>query len=122
MDGKRERIGRGRGGLGAQGRRVVYRNDGQGACDYWSVCAPAFRLELAHIEEAREERQANHVTVQVAHAQGEAFARPLDVAGAHVPGAAGATRAASCRSRWWETVPSAGSTARGARRTSPRTC
>jgi probable rRNA maturation factor len=77
IDGKRERIGPGEVGWVPKGRRVIYRNDGQGACDYWSLCAPAFRLELAHIEEPKEERQENHVTVQVAHAQGEVFAKPL---------------------------------------------
>jgi probable rRNA maturation factor len=78
IDGKRERIGAGEVGWVARGKRVIYRNDGQGACDYWSICAPAFRLELAHIEApSKPESKANHVTVQVAHSQGEAFARPL---------------------------------------------
>ena len=49
---KRQVIGEGEMGLVPRGQRVVYRNDGQGACDYYSVCAPAFRVELAHIEEA----------------------------------------------------------------------
>ncbi|WP_224249509.1 rRNA maturation RNase YbeY [Hyalangium gracile] len=78
IDGKRERIGPGEVGWVPKGRHVTYRNDGQGACDYWSICAPAFRPELAHVElPKKEETPANHVTVQVAHAQGEAFARPL---------------------------------------------
>jgi probable rRNA maturation factor len=78
IDGKRERIGPGEVGLAPRGRRVIYRNDGQGACDYWSICAPAFRPELAHIEAAPQDPpRANQVTVQVAHAQGEALARPL---------------------------------------------
>jgi probable rRNA maturation factor len=78
IDGKRERIAAGEVGWVPKGRRVLYRNDGQGACDYWSICAPAFRPELAHMEAPKEEAlPANHVTVQVAHAQGEAFARPL---------------------------------------------
>jgi probable rRNA maturation factor len=77
VDGKRERIGPGEVGLVPRGRRVLYSNDGQGACDYWSICSPAFRPELAHVEVAEEAPQANHVTVQVAHAQGEALARPL---------------------------------------------
>ncbi|WP_224370849.1 rRNA maturation RNase YbeY [Hyalangium versicolor] len=78
IDGKRERIGPGEVGWVTKGRRVTYRNDGQGACDYWSICAPAFRPELAHVEAPEKEAPAaNEVTVQVAHAQGEAFARPL---------------------------------------------
>ena len=77
IDGKRERIGAGEVGWVARGKRVIYRNDGQGACDYWSICAPAFRLELAHIEASKPASKTNHVTVQVAHSQGEAFARPL---------------------------------------------
>lgn len=78
IDGKRERIAAGEVGWVAKGRRVVYRNDGQGACDYWSICAPAFRPELAHVEAPKKEAPAaNHVTVQVAHLQGESFARPL---------------------------------------------
>jgi probable rRNA maturation factor len=77
IDGKRERIGPGEVGWVPKGRRVTYRNDGQGACDYWSICAPAFRPELAHIEAPKDEPQANHVTVQVAHSQGEALERLL---------------------------------------------
>ncbi|MBN1208568.1 MAG: rRNA maturation RNase YbeY [Myxococcaceae bacterium] len=77
IDGKRERIGPGEVGWVPRGRRVIYRNDGQGACDYWSICAPAFRPELAHIEAAEEAPEANPVTLQVAHAQGQALARLL---------------------------------------------
>ncbi|XXF80537.1 rRNA maturation RNase YbeY [Myxococcaceae bacterium GXIMD 01537] len=76
VDGKRERIGEGEVGLVPRGKRVVYRNDGQGACDYWSVCAPAFRPSLAH-QEPPEVRSTNHVTVQVAHSQGKEMAKPL---------------------------------------------
>lgn len=77
IDGKRERIGEGEVGWVPRGRRVLYRNDGQGACDYWSICTPAFRPELAHFEEPEPPPQANDVTVQVAHAQGEAMEKPL---------------------------------------------
>ncbi len=77
IDGKRERICPGEVGWVPRGRRVVCRNDGKGACDYWSLCAPAFRPELAHREPVLEPPRANHVTVQVAHTQGEALARPL---------------------------------------------
>ncbi|HEX8438949.1 rRNA maturation RNase YbeY [Archangium sp.] len=74
---KRQVIGEGEMGLVPRGQRVVYRNDGQGACDYYSVCAPAFRVELAHIEEAAEEPEENRVTVQVAHPQGKRFAKQV---------------------------------------------
>lgn len=47
---KRERIAAGETGLVPRGERVVYRNDGGGACEYLSVCAPAFRPDLANIE------------------------------------------------------------------------
>ncbi|KFE66994.1 rRNA maturation RNase YbeY [Hyalangium minutum] len=77
IDGKRERIAAGEVGWVPRGRRVTYSNDGQGACDYWSICAPAFRPELAHAETVEETPEANHVTVQVAHAQGEAMEKWL---------------------------------------------
>ncbi|MBJ6765143.1 rRNA maturation RNase YbeY [Myxococcaceae bacterium JPH2] len=77
VDGKRERIQPGEVGLVPRGRRVVYRNDGQGACDYWSICAPAFRPELAHMEEPEAKPTDNTVTVQVAHSQGEEYERLL---------------------------------------------
>jgi probable rRNA maturation factor len=77
VDGKRQLVGEGEIGLVPKGRRVVYRNDGQGACDYYSFCAPAFRVELAHIEEESEEPEANRVTVQVAHPQGKRFSKQV---------------------------------------------
>lgn len=77
IEGRRERIGEGEVGLVPRGKRVIYRNDGQGACDYWSICAPAFRPELAHMEPPPEPEPDNHVTMQVAHGQGEDLARPL---------------------------------------------
>ncbi|GEL73527.1 hypothetical protein MVI01_53110 [Myxococcus virescens] len=77
VEGRRERISAGEVGLVPRGKRVVYRNDGQGACDYWSVCAPAFRPELAHMETPKPRVQENHVTIQVAHGQGRDFARLL---------------------------------------------
>nr|WP_153869806.1 MULTISPECIES: rRNA maturation RNase YbeY [Myxococcaceae] len=94
IEGKRERIGAGEVGLVPRGKRVVYRNDAGVACDYFSVCAPAFLPQLAHMEAPEEEPEpkpaprakaarrkdpgANHVTVQVAHAQGERYAEPLE--------------------------------------------
>jgi probable rRNA maturation factor len=82
LDGKRERVGAGEVGLVPRGRRIVVRNDGQGACDYWSICAPAFSPERAHQEEAAEAKPAdNTVTVQMAHGQAEDFARLLSARG-----------------------------------------
>jgi probable rRNA maturation factor len=84
---KRERIAAGEVGLVPRGKRVVYRNDGEQPCDYFSVCAPAFRPELAHMEaparapaapRAKPGPGANLVTVQVAHAQAERYAQPLE--------------------------------------------
>ncbi len=77
IEGRRQRIGEGELALVPRDHRVVYRNDGQGACDYYSVCAPAFREERAHIEEASEEPEANRVTVQVAHPQGKRFSKQV---------------------------------------------
>jgi probable rRNA maturation factor len=77
VDGRRQLIEQGEMGLVPRGRRVVYRNDGQGACDYYSVCAPAFRVELAHIEQAEEAPEENRVTVQVAHPQGKRFSKQV---------------------------------------------
>lgn len=77
VDGKRERIGEGEVGLVPKGKRVIYRNDGQGACDYWSVCAPAFRPELAHMEVPVAPKGTNHVTVQVAHSAATDLEKPL---------------------------------------------
>lgn len=92
IEGKRERIGAGEVGLVGKGQRVVYRNDADAPCDYFSVCAPAFLPQLAHMEEAEQKpadakraapaakrgRGANVVTVQVAHAQGQGYASALE--------------------------------------------
>ncbi|WP_257461308.1 rRNA maturation RNase YbeY [Archangium lipolyticum] len=75
VDGRGQRIAEGEMGLVPRDHRVVFRNEGQGACDYYSVCAPAFRVELANFEEEPEEQEANRVTLQVAHPQGKRFAK-----------------------------------------------
>ncbi len=85
---KRERIAAGEVGLVPRGKRVVYRNDGEAPCDYYSVCAPAFRPELAHMEtpevarprtlRAKDGAGSNVVTVQVAHSQAQRYAQPLE--------------------------------------------
>ncbi|MCE9672956.1 rRNA maturation RNase YbeY [Myxococcus stipitatus] len=77
VEGRRERIGPGEVGLVPRGKRVVYRNDGKGACDYWSICAPAFRPERAHMEAPARREPDNVVTLQMAHGQGKEYGRLL---------------------------------------------
>ena len=78
VDGKRQTIAEGEMGLLRRGHRVQVRNDGQGACDYYSVCTPAFREELAHVETpAPRAPEANRVTLQVAHPQGKRFSKQV---------------------------------------------
>src|SRR5262245_12042742 len=50
--GRRERIGAGEVGLVPRGRTVTYRNDETVACEYVSVCAPAFTPARARIQPA----------------------------------------------------------------------
>lgn len=61
IGGRRERIGPGEVGLVPKGRRVQYRNDENAACEYVSICAPAFRPHLAHMEPP--EAQTDNVVV-----------------------------------------------------------
>jgi probable rRNA maturation factor len=77
VNGKRERIAAGEVGLVPRGSRVVYRNDGAGACDYFSVCAPAFRPHLAHMEQEAPRSEDNRVVVDSAHPRARAHARRL---------------------------------------------
>jgi probable rRNA maturation factor len=62
-------------GFVPKGTRVVYRNDGGGACDYYSVCVPAFRSELAHMEPAKVEKAPSEVAVQSSHPKGRRLER-----------------------------------------------
>lgn len=78
---RRERIGPGEVGLVPKGTRVVYRNDELGACEYLSVCAPAFRPELAHMESAPS-APGNRVVLEVAHPKGRSHAALLQAAAA----------------------------------------
>jgi probable rRNA maturation factor len=50
LDGRKETIRAGETGLVPKRTRVTYRNDGDGPCEYFSVCAPAFLPALAHME------------------------------------------------------------------------
>ena len=81
VEGRRERISAGEVGLVPRGSRVVYRNDGGGACEYLSVCAPAFRPALAHIEEALPAKRESSVEVAVSHPRGAPFRRTLSAGG-----------------------------------------
>ncbi|HLM46598.1 MAG TPA: rRNA maturation RNase YbeY [Myxococcaceae bacterium] len=73
VDGRRQVVGEGELGLVPKGHRVVYRNDGQGACDYYSFCAPAFRVELAHPQGKRFSKQVTELA--------ETFLQKLELSG-----------------------------------------
>ena len=53
--------------------RVVYRNEGKVACDYVSVCAPAFRPERAHVQTAD-----NAIILEVGHPAARGHAERLE--------------------------------------------
>jgi probable rRNA maturation factor len=74
VDGKKERIRAGQVGFVPRGKRVVYRNDGKSPCAYFSVCAPAFRFEKAHVEPPLE---SNEVVLEVGHPKGKAHGKRL---------------------------------------------
>jgi probable rRNA maturation factor len=77
LDGRRERILEGEVGLVPKGRRVVYRNDSHAACDYVSVCAPAFQPRLAHVEPPAPVAAGNEVQVSLAHPKGRPYKKTL---------------------------------------------
>ena len=62
-------------GFVPRGSRVVYRNDGKGACDYFSVCVPAFRPELAHMEPAKQ--APSQVAISSNHPKGRRLERQV---------------------------------------------
>jgi probable rRNA maturation factor len=72
---RKERIEEGEVGFVPKGTTVVYRNDGAGACDYYSVCVPAFRPGLAHREEAPAAKEPSRVLVQSSHRMGKKLER-----------------------------------------------
>lgn len=83
VGGKKERISADEFGLVPKGKRVVYRNDEGIACDYVSVCAPAFRPELAHMEAPEAPAAAtNRVSVASAHPDSSRHAKRLATLGA----------------------------------------
>ncbi|MFZ5471101.1 MAG: rRNA maturation RNase YbeY [Myxococcota bacterium] len=67
VNGRPEHIGAGEAGFVSRRSRVVYRNEQHVACDYISVCAPAFRPKLARMEKAPPSQPKNQVEVRAAH-------------------------------------------------------
>jgi probable rRNA maturation factor len=71
VDGRRETIRAGEVGLVRAGRKVVYRNDGRGPCDYWSICSPGFLPQLAHMAPPLPEpRRRNALLLDISHRRG----------------------------------------------------
>jgi probable rRNA maturation factor len=71
VDGRRESIRAGEVGLVRAGKKVVYRNDGRGPCDYWSICAPGFLPQLAHMDPPLPEpRRRNALQLDISHRRG----------------------------------------------------
>lgn len=77
IDGKKEKIEEGEVGLVPAKTPVVYRNDARRACHYYSVCAPAFLPELAHMESAKTVIPPPRVLVDIGHPQGKPFQKML---------------------------------------------
>ncbi len=73
---KRERVGPGELGLVRQGQTVVVSNRSRSACDYYSICAPAFELALAHFAPLPAST-ANSVQLDVRNNKGTAHAKRL---------------------------------------------
>lgn len=78
---KRDRIGPGEVGLVPKGSRVQYRNDERGACEYVSICAPAFQPSLAHMEDPPEHPAAvaqNVVVLSTGHPRARRLRKPVE--------------------------------------------
>lgn len=75
VNGKRERISEGEVGVYPKGTRVLYRNDARGACDYWSICAPAFLPQLAHMETEEPSPEPSRVLIDARHRKGKALSK-----------------------------------------------
>jgi probable rRNA maturation factor len=73
---KRERIAAGEVGWVPKRTRVVYRNDERVACEYFSVCVPAFRPHRAHME-PKPGPPENRVAVECEHAAAKKWRGPL---------------------------------------------
>lgn len=65
--GRKERIGAGEVGLAPRDQEVVYRNDGRAACEYVSICAPAFTPARARMQPAPERARPARVEVSDGH-------------------------------------------------------
>jgi len=77
IEGKPERIAAGEVGLCPRGKKVVYRNDGRAACEYVSVCAPAFTPARARMEPARPSARPPRVELQLSHPLAGALSRTV---------------------------------------------
>lgn len=77
VGGKREKIAAGEVGLYPKGSRVEYRNDARSACEYFSICAPAFMPELAHMETEEPSPEPSSVLVESRHPKGKSFTRKV---------------------------------------------
>lgn len=73
--GRKLRVAAGETALVPRGVRVVYRNDEHGACEYLSICAPAFRLELAHVEPPTPRASAGAVVLDLSHPRARRHAK-----------------------------------------------
>lgn len=81
VNGKRERIEQDEVGLVPRGAKVVYRNDDTVACDYLSVCAPAFLPQLAHMEAEKTERSGGHqIQLELGHPRAKKYGGLLESA------------------------------------------
>jgi len=72
---KTERIAAGEVGLVPAGKRVQYRNQGRGPCEYLSLCAPAFLPQLAHMEAPEP---GNLISMTVGHTRGKRLAAQVE--------------------------------------------
>jgi len=75
IEGRPERIAAGEVGLCPRGQKVVYRNDAGAACEYVSICAPAFTPARARMEPAKP--VPPRVELQLSHPRARALSRAL---------------------------------------------
>jgi len=74
IEGRAERIHAGETGLAPAGRKVVYRNDGRAACEYVSICAPAFTPARARMEAPPPPPRGVRVELFLGHPRARALA------------------------------------------------
>jgi len=110
IEGRVERIGAGEVGLCPRGKKVVYRNDAGAACEYVSICAPAFtparaRMEPAKPAPARVELQLSHPRARALSAavrrRAQGFLRALELGGCELSVSLVGDRAIRRLNRTW---------------------